>query len=111
MFLEHCCGTTSPESINAAAWLRAWRGFCGVLGTRLIQARPYDPETKGLVERANGYLGSSFLPGRAFCSPADFNAQLLEWLTMANLRKHASTRVISELNEGESTDSASNADR
>ena len=32
-------------------------GFCGVLGTRLIQTRPYDPETKGLVERANGYLG------------------------------------------------------
>ena len=35
--------------------------FCGVLGTRLIQARPYDPETN-LVERANGYLGTSFLP-------------------------------------------------
>jgi transposase len=70
-------------------------GFCGVLGTRLIQARPYDPETKGLVERANGYLGSSFLPGRTFCSPADFNAQLLEWLTtVANLRRHATTRVI-----------------
>jgi hypothetical protein len=70
-------------------------GFCGVLGTRLIQARPYDPETKGLVERANGYLGSSFLPGRTFCSPADFNAQLWQWLTLvANLRKHASTRVI-----------------
>lgn len=70
-------------------------GFCGVLGTRLIQARPYDPETKGLVERANGYLGSSFLPGRTFSSPADFNTQLLEWLTMvANLRKHATTGVI-----------------
>jgi len=65
------------------------------LGTRLIQARPYDPETKGLVERANGYLGSSFLPGRAFCSPADFNAQLWQWLTMvANSRRHATTRVI-----------------
>jgi hypothetical protein len=29
-------------------------GFCGVLGTRLIQARPYAPETKGVVKRANG---------------------------------------------------------
>ena len=55
-------------------------GFCGVLGTRLIQTRPYDPETKGLVERANGYLATSFLPGRTFVSAADFNAQLLEWL-------------------------------
>lgn len=70
-------------------------GFCGVLGTRLIQARPYDPETKGLVERANGYLETSFLPGRAFTSAADFNAQLIDWLaTIANPRTHANTRLI-----------------
>ena len=37
-------------------------GFCGVLGTRLIHTRPYDLETKGLVERANDYLAKSFLP-------------------------------------------------
>lgn len=70
-------------------------GFCGVLGTRLIQARPYDPETKGVVERANGYLGTSFLPGRTFCSPADFNTQLADWLaSVANMRRHATTRLI-----------------
>lgn len=62
-------------------------GFCGVLGTRLIQARPYDPETKGVVERANGYLDTSFLPGRTFASPEDFNAQLHDWLgSYANRR-------------------------
>lgn len=55
-------------------------GFCGVLGTRLIQTRPYDPESKGLVERVNGYLETSFLPGRIFTSAADFNAQLWAWL-------------------------------
>ncbi len=70
-------------------------GFCGVLGTRQIQARPYDPETKGVVERANGYLEMSFLPGRTFVSAADFNAQLLEWLTsIANRRTHATTGLI-----------------
>ncbi len=70
-------------------------GFCGVLGTRLIQARPYDPETKGVVERANGYCRTSFLPGRSFTSPADFNAQLTDWLTtVANVRRHATTRLI-----------------
>ena len=70
-------------------------GFCGVLGTRIVQARPYDPETKGLVERANGYLGSSFLPGRSFTSPADFNTQLKDWLAqVANVRTHASTHMI-----------------
>lgn len=70
-------------------------GFCGVLGSRLIQARPYDPETKGLVERANRYLETSFLPGRTFASTADFNAQLRDWLiSIANCRTHASTRLL-----------------
>jgi transposase len=35
--------------------------FRGMLGTRVIQCRPRDPEAKGLVERANGYLETSFL--------------------------------------------------
>ena len=70
-------------------------GFCGVLATRLIQTRPYDPESKGLVERANGYLETSFLPGRTFTSPADFNAQLWAWLAgIANRRIHATTGLI-----------------
>lgn len=70
-------------------------GFCGVLGTRLVQARPYDPETKGLVERANGYLATSFLPGRRFCSPVDFNTQLAQWLAqVANPRRHATTTMV-----------------
>ena len=70
-------------------------GFCGVLATRLIQTRPYDPESKGLVERANGYLETSFLPGRTFTSPTDFNAQLWAWLAgIANRRTHATTGLI-----------------
>lgn len=70
-------------------------GFCGVLATRLIQTRPYDPESKGLVERANGYLETSFLPGRTFASPGDFNAQLWSWLAgIANRRIHATTGLI-----------------
>src|SRR5271156_5444686 len=40
-----------------------------------------------MVERADGYIESSFLPGRMFTSPADFNAQLAEWLTRANRRR------------------------
>ena len=60
--------------------------FTGMLATRLVQLRPYDPESKGIVERANGYLETSFLPGRVFTSPADFNSQLLDWLPKANSR-------------------------
>jgi transposase len=62
--------------------------FRGTLGIKVIQCRPADPEAKGLVERANGYLETSFLPGRVFTGPADFNAQLSRWLVRANARQH-----------------------
>jgi hypothetical protein len=39
------------------------------------------------VERANKYLETSFLPGRTFASPADFNDQLAQWLPVANARR------------------------
>jgi transposase len=64
----------------------AAHGFRGVLGAKLLICNPADPEAKGLVERANGYLESSFLPGRSFASPADFNAQLGDWLVLVNQR-------------------------
>ena len=62
------------------------RAFAGTLGTRIYQTRPRDPEAKGVVERANGYLQTSFMPGREFTSPADFNTQLDGWLPRANER-------------------------
>jgi transposase len=61
-------------------------GFRGVLGAKILICDPGDPEAKGLVERANGYLETSFLPGRVFASPADFNAQLAGWLALVNRR-------------------------
>jgi transposase len=61
-------------------------GFRGVLGARVVICDPGDPEAKGLVERANGYLETSFLPGRTFSSPADFNTQLGDWLVLVNQR-------------------------
>ena len=58
------------------------QAFRGTPGTKVVICRPADPEAKGLVERANGYLETSFLPGRRFASPADFNAQLAEWMAL-----------------------------
>ncbi|TWE07352.1 transposase [Rudaeicoccus suwonensis] len=60
--------------------------FAGTLATTLQRLKPYDPESKGVVERRNGYFETSFLPGREFNSPADFNNQLSDWLTIANAR-------------------------
>jgi transposase len=66
----------------------AFQAFRGTLGMGVVLLKPADPEAKGLVERANGYLETSFLPGRRFGSPADFNAQLADWLARANARHH-----------------------
>ena len=76
---------------HRATALHHYRGlnsFTGTLGVRLHLAPPRDPEFKGLVERRNGYLETSFLPGRVFTSPADFNTQVTDWLaTHANQRR------------------------
>ena len=61
--------------------------FCGTLATRLHQLKPYDPESKGIVERRNGFFETSFMPGRSFESPADFNVQFNAWLHTANGRE------------------------
>ena len=60
--------------------------FMGTLATKLVLLPPRDPESKGIVERRNGWFETSFMPGRAFASPLDFNAQFTDWLTRANAR-------------------------
>ena len=60
--------------------------FTGTLATTLQRLKPYDPESKGIVERRNGFFETSFMPGRTFTSPADFNAQFADWLRVANGR-------------------------
>jgi len=63
--------------------------FAGALATRIVLLPPKDPESKGVVERRNGFFETSFMPvssRRHFDSPADFNAQFTDWLSTANAR-------------------------
>jgi transposase len=64
----------------------ACQGFRGTLATKVLICRPADPEAKGLVERLHDYLERSFLPGRTFTGPADFNTQLDAWLGLVSTR-------------------------
>jgi hypothetical protein len=57
------------------------RGFV-VLGTKVVVLKPR--EHKGIIERAHDYLERSFLSGRTFSGPGDFNHQLHEWLQIVN---------------------------
>jgi hypothetical protein len=60
--------------------------FTGTLATTVQRLKANDPESKGVVERRNGYFETSFMPGREFDSPADFNSQFDDWIATANTR-------------------------
>jgi transposase len=63
--------------------------YAGALGFGVHFRPRADPEGKGVVERLNGYLETSFLPGRWFCDPQDFQRKLDRWFdTVANVRNH-----------------------
>lgn len=65
----------------------------GTLGMGSIVLAKGHPERKGVVERTNGYLETSFMPGRTFADRDDFNTQLADWLeTKANVRVHSGLR-------------------
>lgn len=72
---------------------REYLAFKGTFGMGAIVLAKGHPERKGCVERVNGYLETSFLPGRAFAGVDDFNTQLGGWLeTRANVRVHSGLR-------------------
>jgi len=63
------------------------QAFRGTLGAKVLVCKPGDPEAKGLIERCHDYLERSFLPGRVFVSPVDFNGQLQQWISVINTRQ------------------------
>jgi transposase len=62
--------------------------LCGHLGMRLIVLEPGKPESKGQVERTNGYLDRSFLPLREFVDLDDMQSQGDGWTTDVAYRRH-----------------------
>ena len=57
-----------------------------MLGTKVIVSNPPSPSKRARRTR-HDYLERSFLPGRVFAAPADFNDQLQHWLQMVNTRQ------------------------
>ena len=63
------------------------QAFRGTLAAKVLVLKPREPEHKGIIERAHDYLERSFLPGRSFTGPQDFNIQLQQWLQIVNTRQ------------------------
>ncbi len=67
--------------------------LCGRLRVGWRFCEPADPQAKGVVERLQGYMETSFEPGRSFANEIDFADQLDRWFdTRANLRTHRALR-------------------
>ncbi len=84
-----CLDKAAPHPRPTEQLLR----FSGALGFGVHFRPKADPQGKGVVERLNGYLETSFLPGRRFRSPEDFQGQLDYWFEgVANVRFHRMLR-------------------
>jgi len=71
----------------------AFAAFCGQLRVGWHFCEPGDPQAKGVVERLQGYLETSFEPGRSFVNQHDFQDQLDGWFDeRANRRLHRTLR-------------------
>jgi transposase len=67
--------------------------FCGELGVGWRFLEPRDPQSKGVVERLQGYAETSFEPGRSFLGELDYQQQLDRWFReRANVRFHRTLR-------------------
>ena len=69
-------------------------GFAAHYGFRPVACRRRRPQTKGKVERKFGYVESSLLNGRAFCSLEHLNETTAWWLAeVADVHVHRQTQA------------------
>jgi transposase len=66
--------------------------LCGLLKVGWRFCEPADPQAKGAVERAQGYLETNFEPGRVFANERDYQHQLDAWSSRVNARTHKTLR-------------------
>jgi transposase len=67
--------------------------FCGQLRCGWHLCAPRDCQAKGVVERLQGYVETSFEAGRRFANELDFQLQLDDWFqSRANVRTHQTLR-------------------
>lgn len=90
-------GAIGRNRAGKQEFTQAFAMFKGTLGMSAYILRGAFPEGKGALERTHDYFERSFLPGRRFTDPADFNSQFKSWLRVtANHRIHATLRCRPE---------------
>jgi len=83
---------TMEPAAGKARWNPTFEAFARHWGFEPRLCRPYRAQTKGKVESGVKYVKRNFMPGRVFRELADFNDQLVAWLTeVADVRVHGTT--------------------
>ncbi|MBK5232937.1 MAG: IS21 family transposase [Thermoleophilia bacterium] len=69
--------------------------FCGSVGVGWHFCEAADPQAKGVVERLQGYIETSYEPARIYANHLDYQDQLDNWFdSKANARIHRELREV-----------------
>ena len=93
MIVDNCrCAVLRHPGAGEVSYNPAFLDFCGHYGMKPTACSPRHPQSKGIVERAVGYIKHHFVDGRTFVSLDQANAALRVWLDeVANVRSHGTT--------------------
>lgn len=83
------------ENLGDYILTKEMEAFRKSAGFTPVFCRPADPQSKGKVENAVGYVKRNFIKGRQFTTIESLNEQATGWLERTgNGKRHATTRLI-----------------
>lgn len=86
------------ENLGDVLLTREFSAYCGQMDFKPIFCRKSDPESKGKVENAVGYVKKNFLKGRIYEGEDKLNESAIAWLSRtANAKVHSGTKKIPAL--------------
>lgn len=85
----------TDENLGDVILTREFSAYCGQMDFKPIFCRKSDPESKGKVENAVGYVKKNFLKGRIYEGEDKLNQSALAWLSRtANAKEHGGIKKV-----------------
>lgn len=82
------------DTLETREYNTMFHDFSKHYGFTIRLCKPFQPQTKGKVERLVSFIKSGFAYGRVFASLDEANMALLEWLARVNREVHGTTHKI-----------------
>ncbi len=83
------------ENLGDLLLTQEFRSYCNQMDFEAVFCRKSDPESKGKVENAVGYVKHNFLSGRIYNGEDDLNASAMGWLwRTGNGKEHSGIKKI-----------------